>query len=114
MGYIMSMTVSMDDALKSDFSAICAEIGMSASTAVNIFAKRVVRDKRIPFDLTSQTEADREYERACRAYEREVNEGLWRGYRDFQEGRTHDWEDVKAELGLVESLDEMHGDEAAA
>ena len=58
------MTVTMDDKLKVDFSKICAEIGMSASTAVNIFAKRVVRDKRIPFDLVSQSDVERELERS--------------------------------------------------
>ena len=94
----MSMTVTMDDALKSEFAAICSEIGMSASTAVNIFAKRVVRDKRIPFDLTSQSEADRQIELEMRAYERQVADGIRQGWDDYERGRTIPWETARADL----------------
>lgn len=90
----MSMTISMDDAVKTEFGSVCAEIGMSASTAFNIFAKAVIRERRIPFELT----ADSSYEQQQRAYERRVNEGIWRGYQQIQEGNFRPWDEVKAEL----------------
>ena len=38
----VSMTVRMDAQLKSAFDALCAQFGMSANTAMNVFAKAVV------------------------------------------------------------------------
>lgn len=45
------MTVRMDSQLKSSFDELCSQFGMSANTAMNIFAKAVVQRGRIPFDI---------------------------------------------------------------
>lgn len=42
----------MDAELKKEFEAVCAELGMSAATALNVFAVTVVREKRIPFSIS--------------------------------------------------------------
>ncbi len=47
----VSMTVRMDSQLKSSFDELCSQFGMSANTAMNIFAKAVVQRGRIPFDI---------------------------------------------------------------
>lgn len=47
----VSMTVRMDSQLKSMFDELCEEFGMSANTAMNVFAKAVVQRRRIPFDI---------------------------------------------------------------
>ena len=47
----VSMTVRMDSELKSAFDALCGEFGMSANTAMNVFAKAVVRERMIPFEI---------------------------------------------------------------
>ena len=44
-----AMTIRMDKDLKVQFDALCDEFGMSTNTAVNIFARTVVRNRRIPF-----------------------------------------------------------------
>ncbi len=44
-----TFSVRMDEALKQQFDALCKEFGTSASTAINVFAKAVVREQRIPF-----------------------------------------------------------------
>ena len=44
-----AMTIRMDSELKVQFDALCDEFGMSTNTAVNIFARAVVRNRRIPF-----------------------------------------------------------------
>ena len=49
-----TFSVSMDESLKRQFDALCSDFGMSASTAVNIFAKAVVREKKIPFEIVSR------------------------------------------------------------
>ena len=43
----------MDAELKKQLDELCADFGMTASTAFTIFAKKVVREKRIPFEITS-------------------------------------------------------------
>ncbi len=47
----VSMTVRMDSQLKQNFDAFCARIGMSANTAMNVFANAVVRTQSIPFRI---------------------------------------------------------------
>ena len=47
----VSMTVRMDSKLKAMFDELCAQFGMSANTAMNVFAKAVVRTRSIPFEL---------------------------------------------------------------
>lgn len=94
----MSMTVTMDDALKADFAAVCAEIGMSASTAVNVFAKKVVRERRIPFELSAQPDATAELE--ARAYERLLMADLLEGYAEAEAGRTRTLDELRAARSL--------------
>ena len=46
-----AMTIRMDNDLKVQFDALCDEFGMSTNTAFNIFARTVVRQRRIPFTI---------------------------------------------------------------
>ena len=50
-----NVNIRMDEATKIAFDKFCAEIGLSVSAAFNIFAKTVVREQRIPFELTTET-----------------------------------------------------------
>ena len=47
-----TLSIRLDDTLKKDFDAICAELGISMTTAVVILAKKMTREKRIPFDVS--------------------------------------------------------------
>lgn len=49
-----NINIRMDQELKNQFESICSELGMSMSTAINIFAKATVRKQGIPFELTLQ------------------------------------------------------------
>ena len=42
----------MDSEDKHDMETVCRELGMSMTTAFTIFAKKVCREKRIPFDIS--------------------------------------------------------------
>lgn len=50
-----NVNIRMDEATKKAFDKFCNEIGLSVSSAFNIFAKTVVREQRIPFELTTET-----------------------------------------------------------
>ena len=48
-----TFSVRMDETLKKQFDELCSDFGMTASTAFNIFARAVVREMKIPFEITS-------------------------------------------------------------
>ena len=47
-----TISVRMDDNLKKDFDAICNELGLSMTTAVTMLAKKMTREKRLPFEVS--------------------------------------------------------------
>lgn len=49
-------SIRMDTELKEKFDELCSDFGMTASTAFTIYAKKVVRERRIPFEITSPDE----------------------------------------------------------
>ena len=52
-----TFSIRMDSDLKKDFDKLCEDFGMSMSTAINVFARAVVRERRIPFDVASRLQA---------------------------------------------------------
>lgn len=42
----------IDETVKKQMEQICNELGITMSTAFNIFARKVIREKRIPFDVS--------------------------------------------------------------
>ena len=52
-----AFTVRMDSEVKKQFDALCKDFGMSANTAFNIFARTVIKQERIPFDVESERQA---------------------------------------------------------
>lgn len=48
-----SITIRIDEARKKEFDRICAEFGMSISTAFNMFVKATLRSQSIPFPIES-------------------------------------------------------------
>ena len=52
---IMAQTMvnfRMDEDLKRNMEEICKDLGLSLTTAFTIFAKKMTREKRIPFDVS--------------------------------------------------------------
>jgi len=48
-----TINLRMDADLKRDLEAICKEMGMNLTTAFTIFAKKVTRERRIPFEVSA-------------------------------------------------------------
>ncbi len=48
-----TISVRMDEQLKKDFDSICSDLGLSMTTAITIFAKKMTREKRIPFEVSA-------------------------------------------------------------
>ncbi len=71
-----TMTVRMDADLKREADILCKEMGMTLTTAFNIFAKAMVRKRGIPFPVTGNTSLYDEPNRShLRAAMDELNAG---------------------------------------
>lgn len=56
----VAFSVRMDGVLKKEFDALCEDFGMNTTTAFNIFARTVVKTKKIPFEIQASSEYDKE------------------------------------------------------
>ena len=54
-----AFTVRMDADIKKRFDELCTDFGMSANTAFNVFARTVVKQERIPFEVETERELER-------------------------------------------------------
>lgn len=48
-----NLTIRMDESVKAQFDALCTEIGLTPSTAINIFARQMVREQGFPFAVSA-------------------------------------------------------------
>ena len=46
-----TVSFRMDENLKRQMERLCDDIGMNLTTAFTVFAKKAVRERRIPFEL---------------------------------------------------------------
>ena len=46
-----TISARIDSKDKVDFDMFCKNVGLSASTAINLFVKAVLRENRIPFEI---------------------------------------------------------------
>jgi len=51
MANVATLSIRMDEDIKRRFDIFCADAGMNATVAVNMFARAVLREKRIPFEI---------------------------------------------------------------
>ena len=75
------VNIRMDEELKKKMEQVCEDMGLSMTTAFTIFAKKVSREHRIPFEIT----ADPFYSESNMAHLRRGLEAL-----DAGKGVEHD------------------------
>ncbi len=75
------VNIRMDKQTKTDMETVCKELGMSMTTAFTIFAKKMGREHRIPFEVSVDP-----------FYSEENLAHIRRGAKALDEGRgiTHD------------------------
>ncbi len=81
------VSVRMDEGLKQDFDLVCNELGMSMSTAITMLAKKMAREKRMPFEVSIDP-----------FYQAANMEALHESIRQMKQGRT-----------VTKTLDELDG-----
>ena len=52
------ISFQIDDETKRQAEEVCADMGMSISTALCIYLKKLSRDRRIPFEISADPEPD--------------------------------------------------------
>lgn len=57
----VTMTVRTDANLKSIFTNLCEDFGMSANTAMNIFMRAVAETRSIPFTIAKRRDIRQEF-----------------------------------------------------
>lgn len=81
------ISLRIDDEVKYDAEKVLNDIGMSMSTAINVFLKTVIRENRIPFELAADP-----------FYSKENMEELERRVADIRSGKS-----TLKEHGLIEA-----------
>ena len=52
MAQAVNVNFRLDEDVKRNMEQVCSELGLTISAAFTIFAKKVSREKRIPFELS--------------------------------------------------------------
>ena len=80
-----NVNIRMDEATKKAFDLFCSEIGISVSSAFNMFAKTVVREQRIPFEITTESPNKITVNAMNEYYEMQNNPEKYTRYANFKE-----------------------------
>ena len=89
-----AITLSIDEELKEEYTDVCRRVGLTPSSAFNVFARAVVREQGIPFKVTARETSPREADL-------ELARSLWAAWGDFESGTTFSRDDVRAARGVA-------------
>lgn len=80
-----NINIRMDANLKKQFEAFCADMGMTMTTAVNIFARKAVRENRIPFEISGDVPNTETQEAIREVKQMKADPTLGKTYTDVDE-----------------------------
>ena len=84
---LATITARVDRGDKVNYDAFCNSVGLNASTAINLFVKTVLRERRIPFEIAQPS--DPFYSRENQAY-------IMKSIQELREGKGHVHELIEA------------------
>lgn len=59
---MITISLRFEEDMKKELDAMCDEMGMNLTTFFMIYAKKVLRDRRIPFDIAAPSAVSDDYE----------------------------------------------------
>lgn len=80
-----SINIRMDADLKQQFEAFCTDMGMSMTTAFTIFARKAVREYRIPFEISGTAPNAETIEAIQEVKAIKANPSLGKTYSDIEQ-----------------------------
>lgn len=87
-----NMTFALDAPTKKRFVEFCEEVGLSASSVINVCIKTIVRERRIPFIIEAPHIPNAETIAAMEEGDRIVNDLTRKRYTDLNEL----WKDLES------------------
>lgn len=81
MAEMVTVNFRLDKDVKKSMEQACADMGLSMSTAFTLFAKKVSRERRIPFEIS----ADPFYDQKNIRYLEKILDDIHRGNAHFAE-----------------------------
>ena len=82
-----NLYVRIEPELKEQAENILAELGISASGAINMFYKQIILRKGIPFDVVLPSSGPLDFSHLSRE---ELSDELEKGYADIEKGNVED------------------------
>lgn len=73
---MVQINVRVDEDVKRKAERVCQEIGISMSSAINVYLKKIARENKIPFELTADP-----------FYSKENMDYLEKKYNDYKNGK---------------------------
>ena len=64
-----TVSLRLDDRMKIDLDEMCCEMGMNITTFFMIYAKKALRDRKIPFDISAPVDPFYSDSNVCRIKE---------------------------------------------
>jgi DNA-damage-inducible protein J len=91
-----TLSIRIDEDVKRQLEFLCNDFGINVTAAITMFAKAVIKERRIPFEISATPvrhppaidEISRE----------ELSDSIRRALDDYAAGRSHRAEDVFSEL----------------
>lgn len=80
-----NINICMDEDLMKQFEAFCADVGMTMTTAFNVFAKKAVRENRIPFEVSGDVPNAETLEAIQEVEQMRANPNLGKSYTDINQ-----------------------------
>lgn len=80
-----NINIRMDSDLKRQFEAFCADMGMTMTTAFNIFAKKAVREYRIPFEIGGEVPSRETMEAMQEVKQMKADPAIGKTYTDVDQ-----------------------------
>jgi DNA-damage-inducible protein J len=74
-----TVSLRIEDKMKKDLDDMCAEMGMNITTFFMIYAKRALRDRKIPFEIVAPKDP---------FYSKENMEHIEKSERQIEEGKV--------------------------
>lgn len=78
-----NMTISLDNPTKERFTRFCEDVGLSASSVINVYIKTVVRENRIPFIIEGTNIPNAETIAAMEEGDRIAHDPNWPTYSNL-------------------------------
>ena len=92
-------SVRMDEKLKSEFDELCDEVGMNFSTAITMYAKQAVAEKRFPLTLSARRKpSDYGIVDEAELTDDELKAEIQKGLDDIDNGRIRSHEEVFSKM----------------